>query len=44
MTNLTKSIRTLNQLTDAIDKHEHKDELIELINSQVLEDTYIVNT
>ena len=44
MTNLTKSIRTLDQLTDAIDQHDHKDELIELIHSQVLEDTYIVNT
>lgn len=42
MTNLSKTINTLDQLTNAIDEHKHKYELIELINSQVADDTYIV--
>ena len=43
MTNRTSEIR-YQELIREIKVHPHKDELIELINSQVLEDTYIVNT
>jgi len=42
MTNLTRSITTLGALTAAIDAHDHKDELISIINSQIEDDTYIV--
>jgi PII-like signaling protein len=42
---MTKTLLTeLPKLIEVIDKHEHKDELIELLNSQVAEDTYIVKT
>ena len=44
MTNLTRSITTLGALTAAIDAHDHKDELISIINSQIEDDTYIVET
>ena len=43
MTNLNRSINTLAQLIEQVDNHTNKDELIELIREQVLDDTYIVS-
>ena len=43
MTNLNRSINTLAQLIEQVDNHTNKEELIELINEQVTDDTYIVS-
>ena len=42
MTNLSRSIKDLDTLIDTIDAHKDKDELIQLINEQVTDDTYKV--
>ena len=43
MTNLNRSINTLAQLIEQVDNHTNKEELIELINEQVSDDTYRID-
>lgn len=43
MTNLNRSINTLAQLIEQVDNHTNKEELIELINEQVSDDTYQID-
>lgn len=43
MTNLNRSITTLAQLIEQVDNHTNKEELIELINEQVSDDTYRID-
>ena len=42
MTNLNRSINTLAQLIEQVDNHTNKDELIEIMREQVLDDTYLI--
>ena len=40
MTTSNRQITTLAQLIEQVDNHTDKDELIQLINEQVIDDTY----